>query len=82
MYPLLQVFTGLLRVGRRDLDTRDDCIHLLVNEMARVFYDRCFPEDRDKILNIFHEGLRIYFKVSIYLSCLNSSVDNSMLGSE
>lgn len=54
---------GLLRVQRRGLTEEDSLLDLLVNELARVFHDRCFPQDRDKVLDIISEGLRIHFKV-------------------
>ena len=44
--------------------TEEDVMLLTVNELARVFHDRCVPEDRDKVLVIISEGLRRYFKVS------------------
>ena len=60
------MFAGLLRLHRRGLAEEDSPVDLMVNELARVFHDRCFPEDRDKVLDIISEGLRINFRVLQY----------------
>jgi len=60
---LSKVFTGLLRVQHRGLQSKDDAIHLLCHELLRVFHDRCLPHDREKFLGILSEALRIHFKV-------------------
>ncbi len=59
----MQVFTGLLRLDSKGVSTKEEVTRLLINELARVFYDRCLPEDRDKSLQIISEGLRIALKV-------------------
>jgi len=60
---LLQVLTGLLRLHSRCHPDESAIFGLLVNELARVFHDRCFPDDREKVLYTIQEGLRIHFKV-------------------
>ena len=57
------MFSGFLRLNHRSLAVEDDVMKLTVNELARVFHDRCVPEDRDKLLTIVSDGLRRYFKV-------------------
>ncbi len=61
---LFQAFSGFLRLNSRSLVTEEDVMQLTVNELARVFHDRCVLEDREKVLVIISEGLRRYFKVS------------------
>ncbi len=58
------MWSGFLRLHGRSHPDKSDISDLMVNEMARVFYDRCFPDDRDQVLDILREGLRIHFKVS------------------
>ena len=61
----LQAFTGLLRVKHKGVKTRDDATHLLCHELVRVFQDRCLlPLDKERVLEILTEALRIHCKVS------------------
>ena len=57
------MFSGFLRLNHRGLTVEEEVVRLTVNELARVFHDRCVPEDRDKLLMVILEGLRRYFKV-------------------
>ena len=63
----MQVFSRMLGVSHRALKTSEDVMQLLSHELLRVFKDRCHPDDRDHILHIISEGLRINFKVGILL---------------
>ena len=53
----------ILHINHRNVKIVDDVVQLLSHEFQRVFKDKCFPEDKESILNVLSEGLRIYFKV-------------------
>ena len=59
----VQVFSGFLRLNYRGITGEDSLVDLLVNELARVFNDKCLPQDRYKVLDIISDGLRINFEV-------------------
>lgn len=58
-----------MRLDRRGVASEEEVLQLLVNELARVFHDRCLPEDREKQLSVISEGLRIVYKVCHWNLC-------------
>ena len=43
---------------------------LTCHELARVFHDCCLQQDREKVLEILSEALRIHYKVGDSLSTI------------
>lgn len=60
----MQVFTGLLRVRPKSVQSKEEAICLVTHELMRVLHDRCLSVDREQVLVSISDALRIHFKVN------------------